>query len=137
MLWVIFRSLNFLAILEAFAKHDHILEEHLLFGKGNSKMVSWSIQNDVITSIAQFGRDRMREHILSIQCYAVIADEVTDQHANKDILLICLRYLNVLHEATAVEETFVNSMKIERQTKFLKRRMRYDYGTRKRSNSAL
>ena len=49
---------NFLAILEAFAKIDPILHEHLSMGKKNAKMISWNIQNEIIATIAQFIRER-------------------------------------------------------------------------------
>ena len=48
---------NFLAILDAFAKMDPILQDHLNNGKRNAKMVSWKIQNDIIASIAEFLRE--------------------------------------------------------------------------------
>ena len=76
-------------------------------------MVSWNIQNDIIASIAEFIRERITENINDIKCYAVIADEVTDGHANKEILLVCLRYVYFCNGAATVRETFFDSVHVK------------------------
>ena len=92
---------------------DPILQDHLNNGKRNAKMVSWKIQNDIIASIAEFLRERIREQINSTKCYAVIADEVTDRHANKEILLVCLRYVYFCNDQVTIRETFLDSVHVE------------------------
>ena len=43
--------------------------------------------------------------------FSVIADEVTDRYSNKEILLLCLKYLNIDHKigVPVIEETFLDS----------------------------
>ena len=69
-------------------------------------MTSWKIQNEMISWIA----DSVRTEIISIlkECnhYSVIADEVTDRFVNKEILLLCIRYLHNLKEELTIEEIF-------------------------------
>ena len=38
--------------------------------------------------------------------YAIIADEVTDRHANVEIILVCLRYLDFINNKFVIKETF-------------------------------
>ena len=49
---------NFIAIIEAFAKYDEILNEHLLHGARNATYLSPQIQNEIIGCIAHFIRCR-------------------------------------------------------------------------------
>ena len=104
---------NFLAILETFALHDEILRQHLLYGQKNAKMVSWRIQNDIIACIAQFIRGVVRKILSRSKHYSIIADEVTDRYANKEILLICLRFLNLTGNNISIEEMFFDSLHLQ------------------------
>ena len=97
---------NFLDILDAFAKIDPILKEHLSNSKRNAKMTTWMVQNDIISCIAQFIRNRIKEIIARENYYAFIADGVTDRYANKEVLLVCLRYVNYLNGKPKIEEAF-------------------------------
>ena len=45
--------------------------------------------------------------------YAIIANEVTDRNSNKEILLVCLRYLNLASEIPTIEETFIESVQFK------------------------
>ena len=48
---------NFSAIINAFAKLDPILKDHLENEAKNAKMTSWKIQNDIIACLAEFIKD--------------------------------------------------------------------------------
>ena len=37
------------------------------------------------------------------------ADEVTDQHANKELILVCLRFLQTIGKKVIVQESFLDS----------------------------
>ena len=104
---------NFLDILDAFAKIDPILKEHLSNSKRNAKMTTWMVQNDIISCIAQFIRNRIKEIIARENYYAFIADGVTDRYANKEVLLVCLRYVNYLNGKPKIEEAFFDSVHIQ------------------------
>ena len=51
-----------------------------------------------------------------MQYYAVIADEVTDRRAKKEILLLCLRYVNFCNDEATVRETFLDSVHVQGRT---------------------
>ena len=75
-------------------------------------MLSWNINNDIISCLAKFARDRLKEHISESTYYPIIADEVTERYSNKEVLLICLRYLRYIKEEPWIYETFLNSTPI-------------------------
>ena len=104
---------NFLAIVNTFAKFDTILKDHIEQGSRNAKMLSWNIQNDIISCLAEFVRDRIKEHISKSTYYAIIADEVTERYSNKEVLLICLRYLRYINGEPRIYETFFDSTHIK------------------------
>ena len=43
----------------------------------------------------------------------MIADEVTDRCVNKEILLLCLRYVNLLQDKPTIQETFLDSVHVQ------------------------
>ena len=43
----------------------------------------------------------------------MIADEVTDRYVNKEILLLCLRYVNLLQDKPTIQETFLDSVHVQ------------------------
>ena len=45
--------------------------------------------------------------------FSVIADEVTDRYANKEILLLCVRYVNLLQEKPTIQKTFLDSVYVQ------------------------
>ena len=67
------------------------------------KKTSWKIQNDIIACLAEFIRKRIKDDIS--EYYAIIADEVTDQFSNKEILLLCLRYVTFQNGLPIIHET--------------------------------
>ena len=75
---------NLIAITNSFSKFD--IKDHL---ENGAKMTSWKIQNDIIACLVEFIRKKIKEDIS--EYYAIIAEEVTDQFSNKEILLLCLR----------------------------------------------
>ena len=90
------RDSNFVAILKVFAKIDPVLYDHLSNGPKNAQMNSWKTQNEVIACIAEVVRRHIRYVLYNSKFFSVIADEVTDHYANKEILLLCVRYVNLL-----------------------------------------
>ena len=89
-------SRNFMANLKGFAKIDPVLYDHLSNGCKNAQMNYWKIQNEVISCIAKVVRRHIRYVLDNSKKFSVIADEVTDCHANKKILLLCVPYVNLL-----------------------------------------
>ena len=79
-------------------------------------MLSWKTQNDIIANAALVIKNQIKDMIYSEQFYAVIGDEVTERFANKEVLLVCLRYLNSMHGERKVEETFFQSVHMKGRT---------------------
>jgi len=48
--------------------------------------------------------------------FAIIADEVTDQYANKEVLAFCIRFVEQGKEAAQIKEVFLNFVSLERTT---------------------
>ena len=107
------RDSNFMAILKGFTKIDPVLYDHLSNGPKNAQMSSWKIQNEVIVSIAEVVRRHIRYVLENSKFFSVIADEVTDRYANKEILLLCVRYVNLLQEKPTIQETFLDSAHVQ------------------------
>ena len=82
---------NLLAIINAFATLDAVLIEHLEKGAKNAKIASWQIQKYIIECLSEFVLSKIKDEIPDY--YSIIADEATDRFSNKEILLLCLRYL--------------------------------------------
>ena len=70
---------NFLAVISTFAKFNTVLKDHPKQGSSNAKMLSWNIQNDIISCLTEFVRDHVKEHI-SESHYVIIADEVNERY---------------------------------------------------------
>ena len=49
-------------------------------------------------------RKEIIKQIQDFKHYTIIADEVTDRYSSKEILLLCIRYLNCAKERPAIEE---------------------------------
>ena len=85
---------NFLALIELMSKHDSALREHIESGQKNAQYTSKTIQNEVIDIIAEYIRKQNTRSLDNDNAFfSIIADEVTDPHANQEILSICLRTL--------------------------------------------
>ena len=83
---------NFLAILDVMAKRDPMLNEHLKTADRNAQYTSKTVQNEVIDLIAQYIRNEKTKALKQGDSFfAIIADEVTDPHANQEVLSVCLR----------------------------------------------
>ena len=79
-------------------------------------MLSWKTQNDIIADAALVIKYQIKDVIYSEQFYAVIGDEVTERFANKEVLLVCLLYLNSMHGELKVQETFFQSVHMKGRT---------------------
>ena len=104
------RDGNFIAILKGFAKIDLVLNDHRRNSPKNSQMNSWKIQNQVIACIADVVRRHIQYVLDNSKFFSVIADEVTYRYVNKEILLLCLRYVKLLQEKSTIQETFLDSV---------------------------
>ena len=62
--------------------------------------------------MADFVRKEIIKQIQDFKHYTIIADEVTDKYSNKEILLLCIRYLNCTKERPDIEEAFLASTHI-------------------------
>ena len=77
------------------ASNDSLLQTHLNSCPGNTSYTSKTIQNEVIDIIGDQIRTSMTECLSQDDAFfAIIADEVTDVHANQEVLSVCLMYLN-------------------------------------------
>ena len=74
----------------------------------NAQKNSWKIQNEVIACIAEVVRRHIRYVLDNSNFFSVIVDEVTDRYANKEVLLLCVRYVNLLQEKPTIW-TFLDS----------------------------
>ena len=59
--------------------------------------------------MADWVRREIIKQIQDFKHYIIIADEVTDMYSNKEILLLCIHYLNCTKERPAIEEAFLAS----------------------------
>ena len=70
---------------------NSVLHEHLLLAKRNAKYTSKTIQNEIIHIYACKIREQLTKELREKALpFTVIADEVTDPHANQEILSVCL-----------------------------------------------
>ena len=98
---------NFLAIIELLAEYDPIVNQHLELGKRNkclSRIILYLLFADII-------RKKITQPLRSSSAvFSIIADEVTDHYANKEILSVCLRYMN----NDAIKEVLLDFVPLER-----------------------
>ena len=107
---------NFMAILEHTAKNDSVLREHLEHGKKDQRYTSKTIQNELITIIADHLRVKVLEPLKKVRYYSIMADEVTDPHGNQEILSLCLRFIDVSNTKPHIREAFIDFAHLERAT---------------------
>lgn len=89
---------NFLAILQLMASNDSLLQTHLNSCPRNASYTSKTIQNEIIDIIGDQIHTSMTECLSQDDAFfAIIADEVTDVHANQEVLSVCLRFLDNLN----------------------------------------
>ena len=105
---------NFIAMLELIAKHDQVLLDHLQHGSKNAKYTSKTVQNELIEIIGlEIRKNLVRPLQADDAVFAIMADEVTDPHANQEVLTVCLRFVD---ESRAIKEVFFDFQKLERAT---------------------
>ena len=109
------RDSNFIAILKGFANMDDTLKNHLENGPKSTKLCSAKIQNEIIACIAKFVRMKFKNIMEKTKYFSIIADEVTDRYSNNEVLLLCLRYLNIDRKigVPVIEKTFLDSNHIQ------------------------
>ena len=67
-------------------------------------MNSQKIYNEVIACIAE----NIRYVLDNSKFFSVHVDEVTDHNANKENLLLCVQYMNLLQEKYTILEAFLD-----------------------------
>ncbi|XP_056016929.1 52 kDa repressor of the inhibitor of the protein kinase-like [Ostrea edulis] len=107
---------NFLAILQLLAKHDEQLWSHLQKAKKNALYTSKTIQNEVIQLIGNHITGKILKGLQGRVFYSIIADEVTDKYANKEVLVLCLRFLDTREHPAIIKEEFLDFANIGRTT---------------------
>lgn len=107
---------NFLAILQLLAKHDEQLMSHLQTAKKNALYTSKTIQNEVIQLIGNHITGKIFKGLQGRGFYSIIADEVTDKYANKEVLVLCLRFLDTRENPATIKEEFLDFSNIGRTT---------------------
>ena len=107
---------NFVALLQLMGKMNSVLQNHLLFAKRNALYTSKTIQNDIIHVYSCKIRENLTKHVRENNLpFTVIADEVTDPHANQEILSVCLRFVDMTSpKEPHIKECLVNFVHLER-----------------------
>ena len=87
---------NFIAALLYKAKSDSLLMKHLISARRNAKYTSKTIKNQITqiyaNKVIENVTDLIRERKLP---FSIIADETTDKFANQEILILCLRFVDL------------------------------------------
>ena len=107
---------NFLALLEHTAARDPVLKEHLQRGKKNQKYISKTIQNEIILTAAECLKEQLLQPLHRTPFYSIIADEVTDHHANQEVLSVCVRFLDLSTDQRQIKEVFLDFIHLKRAT---------------------
>jgi hypothetical protein len=108
---------NFPAILNLMAASDQVLRKHLDTSAKNAKYTSKTIQNKIIEIIGDQIRMRIADSLGQDNAYfSIIGDEVTDKHANQEMLSVCLRFLDNIKGNPEVREVFFDFVYVERTT---------------------
>ena len=73
-------------------------------------MCSTKIQNDIIACITKFVRMKIIDIVEEKKHFSVIAVEVIGRYTIKEIVLLCLRYLNITNkiDVPVIDETFLD-----------------------------
>ena len=89
---------NFLEIQNLVAEHDEIVHARL-HGAQNAKYTHSSVQNALISIMSDLILSDIKEEILQVEFYSIIADETNDL-SKKEQMTLALRYLyeNEIHE---------------------------------------
>ena len=90
---------NFIAIIRLLAQSNPILQQHLVSGPRNSLYTSKTIQNEILSIIAEFIRDYFRTCLDKTPHFSIIADE-TASHG-REILSVCVRFLDFIADPSS------------------------------------
>ena len=73
-------------------------------------MGSAKIQREANACISKFVPIRFKNIVEETKYFSIIADKVTDRYSNKEILLLCIKYLNIDHKIVVlvIWETFLD-----------------------------
>ena len=105
-----------MAILQLMASKDSLLQTHLNSCHRNASYTSKRIQNEIIDIIGDQIRSSITECLSQEDAFfAIIADEVTDVHANQEVLSLCLHFLDNLNpEQPEVKEVFFDFVYLDK-----------------------
>ena len=105
---------NFIVLLQLMAKESMVLQRYLSFASGNSRYTSKTIQNEIIHIYSCAVKEKLTK-VLREQNFpfTIIADEVTDPHANQEILLVCIRFVDISSEPQ-IRECFIGFLYLDR-----------------------
>jgi hypothetical protein len=68
---------------------------------------SKTIQNEIIDIVGRFIRNDLTSCLNEDDAFfAIMADELTDQHTNQEVLTVCLRFVDMLDDVYSVKEVF-------------------------------
>ena len=99
------------------AKHDPILKEQIEYGRKNAKYTSKTTQNELINIIGKQIRQNLTSCLEKEDAFfAIIADELTDQFTNQEMLTVCLRFLVCDGKLPSITEVFFDFVSLERTT---------------------
>lgn len=109
---------NFIALLRLIASKDSILSEHLRTCGRNQRYTSKTIQNEIIDSIKEVLMKQILKQFSEFPQtpFAVIADEVTDKTANREVLTVCIRFVDEVSSSPQIKEAFLDFVHLERTT---------------------
>ena len=84
----------------------------------NARYTSKTIQNEILNVYACKVKERLTKPLRDNDLpFTIIADEVTDVHANQEILGVCLRFVDLsVPEVPHIRECLVSFMYLERAT---------------------
>ena len=68
---------------------------------------------EIIACIAEVITRYIRLTLKNTKYFCEIAEEVTDSYTNNEILLVCLRYMDLLREKPVIKETFLDSIHVQ------------------------
>ena len=72
-------------------------------------------QNELINIVGEYLREKLLVPLQTSTYYSIMADEVTDNHANWEILSLCLIFLDLRQKPT-IKEVFLDFLHLERAT---------------------
>ena len=87
---------NFIAIIRLLAKSNPGLKDHLEHDPQNARCTSKTIQNQVITVMANLIRDHFCQCLEKCPHFSLIADKTTSH--GREILSVCLRFLDFVKD---------------------------------------